>query len=126
MIESYHGFFRLPDLTFELSAWSIFAGTTISLAAASLGVLSTLRSVVSMAPALAMRPAAPMRVRQSWLESFLPKKVLTPRRIMMLRNIAGRPFRTGLTIIGVAFAVPMVVLGLFWRDAIDHMTRSSI
>ena len=123
MIESYHGFFRLPDLTFELNPWSIFAGTTVSLAAASLGVLSTLRSVVSMPPALAMRPAAPMRVRQSWLELFLPKKVLTPRRIMMLRNIAGRPFRTGLTIIGVAFAVPMVVLGLFWRDAIDHMTE---
>ena len=26
-----------------------------------------------------------------------------------------------LTIVGIAFAVPMVVLGLFWRDAIDHM-----
>jgi putative ABC transport system permease protein len=26
-----------------------------------------------------------------------------------------------LTIIGIAFAVPMVVLGLFWRDAIDRM-----
>ena len=74
-----------------------------------------------MAPALAMRPAAPLRFRQLWLESSLPKKVLTPRRIMMFRNIAGRPLRTGLTIVGIAFAVPMVVLGLFWRDAIDHM-----
>ena len=52
---------------------------------------------------------------------LLPKKVLTPRRIMMFRNIAGRPLRTGLTTVGIAFAVPMVVLGLFWRDAIDHM-----
>ena len=26
-----------------------------------------------------------------------------------------------LTVIGVAFAVPMMVLGLFWRDAIDQM-----
>ena len=39
----------------------------------------------------------------------------------MLRNIAGRPLRSLLTIVGIAFAVPMVVLGLFWRDAIDHM-----
>ena len=39
----------------------------------------------------------------------------------MLRNFAGRPLRSSLTIVGIAFAVPMVVLGLFWRDAIDHM-----
>ena len=26
-----------------------------------------------------------------------------------------------LTVIGIAFAVPMMVLGLFWRDAIDQM-----
>ena len=122
MIESYHGFFRLPDLVFELTPWSIVAGSAISLVAASLGVLSTLRSVVAMAPALAMRPAAPSRFRQSWLESSLLQKLLNPRRLMMLRNVAGRPFRTGLTVIGIAFAVPMVVLGLFWRDAIDHMS----
>ena len=39
----------------------------------------------------------------------------------MIRNFAGRPLRSALTIVGIAFAVPMVVLGLFWRDAIDHM-----
>ena len=39
----------------------------------------------------------------------------------MLRNLAGRPLRAALTTLGIAFAVPMVVLGLFWRDAIDHM-----
>ena len=39
----------------------------------------------------------------------------------MLRNIAGRPFRSALTVVGIAFAVPMMVLGLFWRDAIDQM-----
>ena len=123
MIESYHGFFRLPGLGFELAPWSIIAGTTISFAAASVGVFSTLRNVVSMAPALAMHPAAPLRFRQSWLESSVPQKALTPRRLMMLRNIAGRPLRTCLTIVGIAFAVPMVVLGLFWRDAIDHMVE---
>ena len=121
MIESYHGFFRLPVLAFELTPWSIFAGTAISLAAASFGVLSTLRTLVAMPPAIAMRPAAPLRFRRSLLEASLPRRLLTSRRIMIIRNIAGRPLRTGLTIVGIAFALPMVVLGLFWRDAIDHM-----
>jgi putative ABC transport system permease protein len=68
-----------------------------------------------------MRPAAPLHFRHSLLEASLPRRLLTSRRIMIIRNIAGRPLRTGLTIVGIAFALPMVVLGLFWRDAIDHM-----
>ena len=121
MIASYHGFFRLPVLAFELTPWSAVAGAAISLAAASLGVLTALRNVISLAPAVAMRPAAPLRFRRSWIEALLSARALSPRRIMMLRNFAGRPLRSSLTIVGIAFAVPMVVLGLFWRDAIDHM-----
>ncbi len=121
MIASYHGFFRLPVLTFELTPWSVVAGTAISFAAASLGVITAVQKVVGVAPAIAMRPAAPLRFRHSWLERRLSVRLLTARRIMVLRNLAGRPLRAGLTTIGIAFAVPMVVLGLFWRDAIDRM-----
>jgi putative ABC transport system permease protein len=41
--------------------------------------------------------------------------------VLAIRNFAGRPLRSAFTIIGIALAVPMVVLGLFWRDAIDQM-----
>lgn len=121
MISSYHDFFRLPVLAFELTPWSVAVGTVISFAAASLGVLTSLQNVISLAPAVAMRPAARLRFHQSWIEALLSTKVLTPRRIMTLRSFAGRPLRTSLTIVGIAFAVPMMVLGLFWRGAIDHM-----
>jgi len=40
---------------------------------------------------------------------------------MVLRNLAGRPVRAILTTLGIAFAIPMMVLGLFWRDAINQM-----
>jgi putative ABC transport system permease protein len=121
MIAGYHGFFRLPDLPFKFTPWSVGVGIAISLAAASLGVITALQSVVGLTPAVAMRPAAPLRFRRSWIEALLSTRALSPRRIMMLRNIAGRPLRTALTVIGIAFAVLMMVLGLFWRDAIDQM-----
>ena len=121
IIGSYHGFFRLPELPFKLTLWSAAVGIAISLAAASLGVLTALRSVVSLAPAVAMRPAAPLRFRRSWIEALLPTKAQNPRRMMVMRNISGRPLRTVLTVVGIACAVPMMVLGLFWRDAIDQM-----
>jgi putative ABC transport system permease protein len=121
MIASYHGFFRFPALDFELTPWSIVAGVSISLAAAALGVVTALRSVVTLRPAVAMRPAAPTRFRRGLVEGLVPRWPLSPGAKIILRHIAGRPFHTMLTILGIAFAVPMVVLGLFWRDAIDRM-----
>jgi putative ABC transport system permease protein len=52
---------------------------------------------------------------------LLSAKALTPRHVLTIRNFAGRPLRSAFTIAGIALAVPMVVLGLFWRDAIDQM-----
>ncbi len=123
MMASYHGFFRVPELPFRLTPWSAFAGTAISLAAGSVGVVTALREVVGLAPAVAMRPAAPLGFRRSWIEAVLPRKAITARSMMMLRNMAGRPFRSVLTVAGIAFAVPMMVLGIFWRDAIDEMVE---
>ncbi|MCC7346303.1 MAG: FtsX-like permease family protein [Variibacter sp.] len=121
MMVSYREFFRFPALAFELTPWSAAAGAAISFAAATFGVVTALRNVVRMEPAVAMRPAAPRGFGRLWGEGLLPARWITARRAMMLRNAAGRPLRSLLTVLGVAFAVPMVVLGLFWRDAIDQM-----
>ena len=123
MMASYHGFFRVPDLPFELTPWSALTGIAISLAAGSLGVVTALQEVVGLAPAVAMRPAAPLGFRRSWIEAVLPGKTITARWMMVLRNTTGRPFRSVLTVVGIAFAVPMMVLGIFWRDAIDEMVE---
>ena len=79
MIASYHGFFRLPALEFALTPWSIVVGVAISLAAASLGVVTSLQRVVGLAPAVAMRPAPPLRFRRSWFEHLLSARFLTAR-----------------------------------------------
>ena len=113
MITSYHGFFRLPELPFRLAPWSILAGVAISTAAGSLGVITALQAVVGLAPAEAMRPAVPMGFRRSWIERIMPGVARRARRMMMLRNVAGRPFRSLFTVVGIAFAVPMMVLGIF-------------
>jgi putative ABC transport system permease protein len=121
MIFSYQGFFRFPELPFDLTPWSIVAAIAISFAAAAFGVISALQGVVALSPAVAMRPAAPRIYRDALFERLWSALSVGPRGMMVLRNITGRPLRTLLTILGVGFAVPMVVLGLFWRDAIDHM-----
>ncbi|MCC7425890.1 MAG: ABC transporter permease [Alphaproteobacteria bacterium] len=121
MIASYHDFLRLPVLEFSLVPWAAVAGAAISAVTASLGVLASLRGILRLAPAVAMRPLAPQLFARSRIEGLFATAAPHPRRMMLLRGIAGRPARTLLTIIGIACAVPMVVLGLFWRDAIDRM-----
>ena len=121
MIASYRAFFRLPTLGFELTLWSVVAGTAISFAAAASGVLTAVRMVVRLTPAVAMRPEAPLPFRRFWLEPLLSARRLLPSSAMVVRNLAGRPVRALLTTLGIAFAIPIVVLGLFWRDAIDQM-----
>ena len=120
MIASYHGFFRLPSLDFALTPWSAIAGTAVSFVAAFLGVMTAVQKVVSTPPAVAMRPPAPARFAHSWA-GLGSSKWLRASRVMVLRNLTGRPMRAMLTVVGIAFALPMVVLGLFWRDAIDQM-----
>ena len=119
MIQSYRGFFRFPAMDFELTGWSVVAGIAISLTAALLGILTAVRSVVALKPAVAMRPEAPLQFRHGLLDLLAPKA--SPRAKMILRHIGGHPLQTALTALGIAFAVPMVVLGLFWRDSVDYM-----
>lgn len=40
---------------------------------------------------------------------------------MIVRGISGRPLRSTLSIIGIASSLPIIVLGLFWWDALDYM-----
>jgi putative ABC transport system permease protein len=73
---------------------------------------------VRLAPAEAMRPPAPGRYRRTLAERWgltrLPAALL-----MILRNMERRPVRTTLAIGGVAMAVAIVILGNFFRDAIE-------
>ncbi len=121
LMVSYRDFFRFPVLDLHTSAWPALLAVLISFTAAAAGVLAALSRVVQVAPAVAMRPDAPRPFHH-----VLPARVLHwlkpgPRGMMLMRNIAGRPFRALFTVAGIAFAVPMVVLGLFWNDAMDHM-----
>ena len=121
MLGSYRPFFRFPEMPYLLPAWLPLLGTGASLAAAFLGVLAALRRTLRLPPAEGLRPAAPAAFGAR--ASASPGGRLGPRAKIILRGLLGRPLRTGLTVLGIAFAVPMVVLGLFWWDALRVMVQ---
>ena len=121
MTANYVAFFRFPVLSFRMSPHLAVLAIGVSLVSAMVAALSAVRRVVVLAPAEAMRPPAPPVYRRTWIERVGPFQRLSPQGSMVLRNIVRRPGRALLTVLGIAFAVPILVLALFWQDAIDYM-----
>jgi putative ABC transport system permease protein len=120
----YAEFFQFPVLAHRLPAWLVATCVGVTLAATVAGTLNAIAATVRLPPAEAMRPPAPGRYRRTLVERIAPGS-LGPAPRMILRNMERRPWRTALSIGGVAAAVAIVVLGNFFRDAIESITDSA-
>jgi putative ABC transport system permease protein len=123
MTAIYQDFFRFPALAFRLSPADVLSAIGVGVVAATGGALAAVKRVSRLAPAQAMRPPAPERFRQTWLERPGIRRRLTPAALMTLRNLTRQPVRAALSIVGTAFAVAILVVGLFFVDAIDILMR---
>lgn len=114
----YDEFFRFPRLQLQVSPSLVLTALAITAATSVAGTLGAIAATVRLAPAEAMRPPSPGRYRPTLFERLGLMKMNTALR-MILRTMERRPLRTALSIGGVAAAVALVVLGNFFRDAID-------
>ncbi len=120
----YAEFFRFPVFVHHTAPWLLLVGGGVTGATALLGTLSAVGATVRLAPAEAMRPPAPGNYRRTVLERLGVRGMPAALR-MVLRNMERRPLRTLLTIGGTAAAVAIVVMGNFFRDAIDHIVDTT-
>jgi putative ABC transport system permease protein len=121
MIGLYNQYFRFPVLQYQLSAGVAVGSLFGSLIVAALGAQSAVRRAVRVPPAEAMRPEAPARYRQSIFERSWRRVRLTMATRMILRNLERQPGRSLLSIIGIAFAVAVLVIGLAFIDVMDRL-----
>ena len=119
----YAEFFRFPSFEHRIAPWLLVVSAGITLATAVLGTVNAIAATVRLAPAEAMRPPAPGRYRRTLFERLGITR-MAPALRMILRNMERRPLRTSLSIGGVAASVAIVVMGNFFRDAIDHIVDS--
>jgi putative ABC transport system permease protein len=123
----YAEFFQFPSFEHRIAPGLLAMSFAITVATAVGGTLNAILATVRLAPAEAMRPPAPGRYRRTLLERLGVRalaRAMGPALRMILRNMERRPLRTGLSIAGVAAAVAIVVMGNFFRDAIDHIVDS--
>ena len=118
--------FRFPRFEHVIAPQLLAIGFVLTLATAVAGTLNAIAQTVRLAPAEAMRPPAPGRYRRTWIErSGLARWLrIGPVGSMILRNMRRRPWRSTLAIVGVAAAVAIVIMGNFFRDAIEVIVES--
>ena len=114
----YAEFFHFPSFDHRVSLTLVLVSLVIIAVTAVLGTLTAIAATVRLAPAEAMRPLAPGRYRRSLIER-VPRLRTSPALRMILRNIERRPLRSALTTGGIAAAVAIVIMGNFFRDAIE-------
>lgn len=119
----YAEFFYFPTFEHRIDPALLVVSLGITLATAVLGTLNAILATARLAPAEAMRPPAPGRFRPTVLER-MGVTGIPPALRMILRSMERRPWRTTLAIGGIAASVAIVVMGHFFRDALDYIVDS--
>jgi putative ABC transport system permease protein len=115
----YNEFFRFPMLDYGVSPRVAIGSVASSLVVAALGAQAAVRRAVAVPPAEAMRPETPARYRQSLGERWRLLRRLPQASRMVLRNIERQPLRTSLSVLGMAFAGAVLLIGLSFLDVMD-------
>ena len=117
----YVEFYRFPVLRYEAGPVVVGQAVSVAGAAALVGAWAAVRRALALPAAEAMRVEAPLRFRVGFLERRgLYRWVSSPVR-MILRNLARRPLRAALSVLGIACAVAILVVGRYFVDAVRYL-----
>jgi putative ABC transport system permease protein len=117
----YAEFYRFPFLLFTPGAAPFLLAGVASLLAALLGALGTVRRVIALPPAEAMRPPAPPLFRRTALARFRVFRALDQPTRILLRQIGRWPARALTTSLGIGMAVAVLVSSMMWLDSIGRI-----
>jgi putative ABC transport system permease protein len=117
----YVDFYRFPVLRFEAGPSVIGLAIVIAGGSALLGAWAAARRALALPPAEAMRPEPPPNFHAGPLERAGLRDVLSPPVRMILRNVLRRPARALAAVVGMAFAVAILIVGRYFVDAIEYL-----
>ena len=120
----YNRYFHFPNLLFVIPLRTLLTAAALTLGAAAAGAYSAVGRAVRVPPAEAMRPDAPSRYRRTIFETPLVARRLGAAGRMVIRNVARRPLRAAISVLGIACAVGLLMVGLVMFDAMDRLIET--
>jgi putative ABC transport system permease protein len=121
LTQLYVEFYKFPLLRYQVSPATAIVAILISGSAAIAGAFGSVKTAVSLPPAEAMRPEPPAQFRRTLMERLGLQRWLSPVGRIILRNLERKPIQSILSIVGIALAVAMLVVGRYSYDAIDYL-----
>ena len=121
MTSLYGSIFGLPILHFRLGWGQVVLACGIAIVAGVAGAMGALRKILQLSPAEAMQPPPPARYRPTLLERIGLGRLVGATGRMVLREVGRRPLRTGLSALGIAMSVAIIVVARFNTDALNHL-----
>ncbi|MCX5780726.1 MAG: FtsX-like permease family protein, partial [Firmicutes bacterium] len=124
MSELFAKYFNLPGGLQSFDLKTVVYAFLLSLGIGLVAGITGSRGVVNIQPAESMRPEPPPSINQSFLEKWpLLWGSLAPGWKMTLRAIARNRGRFVATVVGVVFALSLLIMGFFYNDAIDFIMQ---
>lgn len=121
MTVMYTQFFSFPILQYYLTPRLVLIAAAIALAAGFLGTAGSVRRAVILPPAEAMRPEPPAQFRPTILERLGLSRFFSNTTRMVLRHLERTPLKSAMSILGIALAVGVLILGRCTADGILYM-----
>jgi putative ABC transport system permease protein len=113
--------FRFPYLDYRVSPTIVLIAFAVAGVAAVSGTLFSVMRAARLPPAEGMRPEMPVSYQTTLLERVGLQRWLSAPTRMILRHIGRRPLKSLLTVLGIACACGLMMVGNYQKGAIDFM-----
>jgi len=121
----YAQFFDFPYLIYNLDLGAYALSGLLGIASAAIGAGRSALRAARLPPAVAMAPPAPPRFKRTWLDRAMVALCLSQPVVMILRSLLRWPLRSGLTALGLALAVAVMVATSFFPAALDELVSTT-
>ena len=119
MIKMYSEYFRFPLLTFFVEQRIIILGCIITLFSGMIGGFAAVKSAINLSPAVAIAPPVPISYKRDFFSNLLKRYNISQPTKMIFRHVLRFPFRSIFTIIGISFAIGLMIMSLFFIDSVN-------
>lgn len=117
----YGRYFRFPTIEFHLGFDLLALGVATGALTVAFGALRAVRAASRLPPAEAMRPPTPPRYRRGVLSHLGFLRLASPTGRLVVRELERRPQRAAISVLGLALAMALIVVGNFSRDTMDYL-----
>lgn len=119
MTRLYAEFFHFPILRYEAGTGLIMTALLVSGGAAIAGGWVAVQQATRLPPAEGMRPEPPAMFRPTIVERLGLQQAFSPAGRMILRNLERKPMQALLSLLGIAIAASILVVGFYLQTAIQ-------